>query len=579
VVFRREFGRESGAPLHFEFAQTWEAGKHELALEVEPLTPDEKQIRTLSLRINSITVRGPIEQAYWVLPPNYQRFFPKAVPQNAADRRAYARELLAAFASRAFRRPADDQTVGRLVSLAEKTYSEPGKTFEAGVAQAMTAVLVSPQFLFREEYAETNRSPGSQPGVDEYSLASRLSYFLWSTMPDEELLRLAEHRELRKNLAAQVKRMLADPRSEALVRNFSGQWLQTRDIESVSIDARAVLAREEKADAETERLHKRFKELVSRPEENLTAGEKEELIDVRKAFFKTFKPPRANLTGDLRFAMRQEAELYFSHIMREDRDVIEFIESDYDYLNEKLARHYGLTNLDVTGNNLQRVQLPPGCVRGGVLTMGSVLAVTSNPSRTSAVKRGLFILQNVLGIPVPPPLPNIPPLEDAKKESADHPPTSREALEIHRSQPLCSSCHARMDPLGLAFENFNAMGMWRDNEFGEPIEVADKFITGESFTNVIQLKHILATKHRVDFYRTLSEKLLTYALGRGLEYYDVETVDQIVARLEEQNGRFSALLYGVIESAPFQKRRESATTAANDPTGRSRQQAKLKSHP
>jgi hypothetical protein len=311
----------------------------------------------------------------------------------------------------------------------------------------------------------------------------------------------------------------------------------------------------------------------------LTAGEKEEFKNVRTTFFKTFKPPRANLSGDLRFAMRQETELYFGGIVREDRNVTELIESDYDYLNEKLARHYGLTNLGVTGNNLYKVKLPPGCVRGGVLTMGSVLAVTSNPSRTSAVKRGLFILQNILGNPTPPPPPNIPPLEDAKKESAGHPPTSREALEIHRTQPLCSSCHARMDPLGLAFENFNAMGMWREKEFGEPIETSGAFITGESFTNVNELKHILATNHRVDFYRTLTEKLLTYALGRGLEYYDVETVDQIVARLEEQNGRFSALLYGVIESAPFQRRREFISIAANENVDHGQQQAKIKNQP
>jgi hypothetical protein len=578
-ILRQDFARESSKPFHFEFKQVWDAGMHELSLEVEPLTPDQKHVRSLSLRINNVLVRGPSEEPYWIQPANYKRFFPKEVPGDLHDRRAYARELLSAFATRAFRRPVDDNTADRLTALAEKTCEEPGKTFEAGVAQAMTAVLVSPQFLFHEEAVEKNHPPGSQPFVDEYSLASRLSYFLWSTMPDAELLSLAGRGELRKNLPAQVKRMLADPRSDALVRNFSGQWLQTRDIETVPIDARAVLAREQSPDPETERLHKRFRELAGRPENTLTAGEKEEFKNVRTTFFKTFKPPRANLSGDLRFAMRQETELYFGGIVREDRNVAELIESDYDYLNEKLARHYGLTNLGVTGNNLYKVKLPPGCVRGGVLTMGSVLAVTSNPSRTSAVKRGLFILQNILGNPTPPPPPNIPPLEDAKKESAGHPPTSREALEIHRTQPLCSSCHARMDPLGLAFENFNALGLWRDKEFGEPIETSGALITGESFKNANELKHLLATNHRSDFYRTLTEKLLTYALGRGLEYYDVETVDQIVARLEDQNGRFSALLYGVIESAPFQKRREFVPIAANESADHGQQQAKIKNQP
>ena len=187
--------------------------------------------------------------------------------------------------------------------------------------------------------------------------------------------------------------------------------------------------------------------------------------------------------------------------------------------------------------------------------------VTSNPTRTSPVKRGLFILDNVLGMPPPPPPPNIPPLEDAAKSITDHEPTLRETLEAHRSQPLCSSCHNRMDPLGLALENFNALGLWREQERGQPIDAAGRLITGESFVNIQQLKHILASAHRRDFYRCLTEKLLTYAVGRGLEYYDVETVDQIVARLEGEQGRFSALLRGVVESAPFEKTRISATIA------------------
>jgi len=189
--------------------------------------------------------------------------------------------------------------------------------------------------------------------------------------------------------------------------------------------------------------------------------------------------------------------------------------------------------------------------------MGSVLAVTSNPTRTSPVKRGLFVLDNILGMPPPPPPPNIPPLEDAAKGIKDHEPTLRETLEMHREKPLCSSCHNRMDPLGLAFENFNAMGMWREKERNQPLDVAGKLLTGEEFQNVRELKHILATNHRRDFYRCITAKLLTYALGRGLEYYDVEAVDQIVARMEKENGRFSALLMGVVESAPFQKRRSS----------------------
>lgn len=578
-LLRQEYIREGGKAFHYEFTRDWQAGEHVLVFELEPLTLDEKQIRSLSIRINSVTVRGPAEKKYWVPPKNYARFFTKDAPQTPAGRRAYARELLGAFATKAFRRPVDEDTADRLALLAEKISREPNKTFEAGVAQAMVAVLVSPQFLFREENIETNRPPDSQPFIDEYALASRLSYFLWSTMPDDELFRLARDGKLRKNLAGQVKRMLADPRSDALMENFPGQWLQARDAETVPIDARAILAREEKPNPEADLLRKRFKEFANRPEESLTPEEKAEFAKVRTAFFKSFKRPRVELTGDLRYAMRREAEMYFGNIVHEDRNVIELIDSDYAFLNEKLARHYGLTNLNVTGTELRRVTLPPGSPRGGVLTMGSVLAVTSNPTRTSPVKRGLFILQNILGNPTPPPPPNIPPLEDAKKESGDYPPTSREALEIHRNQPLCNSCHGRMDPLGLALENFNALGMWREKEFEQPIDVTGKLITGESFKDIRELKHILVADHRLDFYRTLTEKMLTYALGRGLEYYDVETVDQIVNRLEKENGRFSALLMGVVESAPFQKRRDSDSLAGNGSSSNSQQRAEIKLKP
>jgi len=221
---------------------------------------------------------------------------------------------------------------------------------------------------------------------------------------------------------------------------------------------------------------------------------------------------------------------------------------------------YGLTNLNIQGPELRKVSLPPDSPRGGILTQGTVLTVTSNPDRTSPVKRGLFILNNILGTPVPPPPPNIPALEASETLFKDHPPTLRESLAVHREDPLCSSCHSRMDPIGLGMENFNALGMWRDIERGQTIETAGKLITGETFNNIQELKHILAANHKFDFYRCLTQKLLTYALGRGIEYYDVETVDQIVARLDQENGRFGALLMGVIESAPFQEQRNRANT-------------------
>ena len=251
--------------------------------------------------------------------------------------------------------------------------------------------------------------------------------------------------------------------------------------------------------------------------------------------------------------MRQETEMLFEHILKQDRSLTELIESDYTFLNERLAKHYGMEG--VKGEQMRLVKLPPASPRGGVLTQGTVLAITSNPDRTSPVKRGLFILDNILGTPPAPPPPDIPPLEDAVAGLQGKPPTLRETLKLHRSESLCSSCHNRMDPLGLAFENFNALGRFRAKERDQDIDTTGQLITGESFKTVQELKHILVTERRRDVYRCLTEKLLTYALGRGLDYNDVEAVDRIVERLEKENGRPSALLAGILESAPFQKRR------------------------
>ena len=417
--------------------------------------------------------------------------------------------------------------------------------------------------------------------MDEFALASRLSYFYWSSMPDDELLRLAGEKMLRTNLAAQTKRLLADRKSEAFVRNFVGQWLQTRDIESVQIDARQVLGREAAADPDQDRRRTRFRELREKDEATLTPAEKKEIEEIRGTFGRRFGRggPRAELTGDLRRAMRQETEKSFDYIIREDRSLLELLDSDYTFLNERLARHYGLTNLNLSGDEMVLVKLPADSPRGGVITHGSVLAVTSNPTRTSPVKRGLFILDNLLGTPPPPPPPDIPPLEDAAKAMKEKTLTLRETLALHREQPLCSSCHNRMDPLGLALENFNAMGMWRDQERGQPVDVTGKLLSGESFTNIKELKKILARNHATEFYHTITEKLLTYALGRGLEYYDVATVDAIVERLEKSGGRPSALLSGIIESAPFQKTRAFDPTENAKPTAPAAQRADARTKP
>jgi mono/diheme cytochrome c family protein len=569
----KEFGWNANKTFPFEFDQALSKGNHRLEFELRPLNGGTEGTNTLVMRLVNVTVRGPMEKQFAITPKNYTRFFPREVPTNAKERREYARDILRNFATKAFRRPVDEPTVNRLATLASGVYSQPGKSFESGIAYALEAVIASPRFLFRiEENVPADRH-STWSDVDEYSLASRLSYFLWSTMPDDELTRLAGRGELRKNLGAQVQRMLADSRAEELVDNFTGQWLQVRDVEGITINARAVLARDQGSEREQERQIAAFRERQAAAAkeaanggvnaQNATNSVGRRNGQRRNGQAPAFFRPRFELDGDLRSAMKNETEMFFASIVKEDRPVTDLIDCNYTFLNEKLARLYGLTNLNITGPEMRRVTLPADCQRGGILAEGTVLTVTSNPDRTSPVKRGLFVLSNILGTPAPPPPPNIPALE-ASESGFTKQPTLRETLELHRKEPLCASCHNRMDPIGLAMENFNALGMWREQERGQSIEPAGKLITGESFNDLRELKHILVTNHRSDFYRCLTEKLMTYAVGRGLEYYDVETVDKIVRDLEQNNGRFSVLLNGIIESAPFQRQRSQANTVFAD---------------
>jgi mono/diheme cytochrome c family protein len=552
AVLDQQFSRQGGKPYRFELDVDWTAGQHDLTLELEPLTK-ERQVRSLTLRVVAVTVRGPVDKKeLFVRPTNYERFFPGAVPEDAAKRREYTRTLLKNFATRAFRRPVDDRTLDRLVELAEKAAAAPGRNFEAGIAQAMVVILASPRFLFREE--GTLPSPaGVHPLIDEYALAARLSYFLWSSMPDEELFRLARENKLRTNLQTQLKRMLADPRSNEFVRHFVGQWLQARAIDSVEINARAVISRDEPPNPERDKQRERFRELIRKTD--LTEAEKKELDALRASMFGGFRRfAQFELNGELRRAMRRETEMCFDHVLRNDRSLLELLDSDYTFLNERLARQYGIEG--VVGDQMRLVKLPANSVRGGILTQGTVLALTSNPDRTSPVKRGLFLLDNILGTPPPPPPPDIPALEESAQKGK--PTTLRDTLKAHRADALCASCHNRMDPLGLALENFNALGMWREKDAGQPIDAAGELITGEKFSNVRELKRVIVKERRLDFYRCLTEKMLMYALGRGLDYYDVQAVDEIVERLDKADGRPSALLAGIIESTPFQKRRAPA---------------------
>jgi len=573
TLLDREFVREGeGKEFKFTYDRQWAPGDHELTFEVQPLGPDREQKRLLRLKLNDVMVRGPFDEKFWVPPAKYVKYFPRPVPRGTGAQARYARSLLGDFATRAFRRPVDEATIDRLASMAATVSAQPGSSFEAGVAQAMVAVLASPRFIFREEEVLPLTAGQAYPFVDEWALASRLSYFFWSSMPDAELIRLARAGRLRAELPAQVNRLLADKRSTEFVRNFTGQWLQARDISNVQVDGLAVFLREH-FDPEFDRAMETFRRLRPIPEEKRTPEEKAALVQARGKFLGQNRSPKPSLTHNLREAMQAETEQTFAYVIREDRSLLELIESDYTFLNEELAKHYGIPG--VTGSEIRKVQLAADSPRGGVLTQGTVLAVTSNPTRTSPVKRGVFILNSILGTPAAAPPPNIPALEDAAPKDKLKDMSLRDTLALHAKEPLCRSCHNRMDPLGLALENFNALGQWRDQELNKPFDTAGKLITGEKFANIRELKHILVTQHRQDYYRCLSEKLLTYALGRGVDYNDTETVDRLVAQLEATGGRPSALLHGIVESTPFQQRRlapASVKTAdhplpANPPNG------------
>ncbi len=559
-----EYGWDENKVFRYQFIEDWQPGNHELVFELTPLPAPAKveeqyeggfgrDATEARFEVNSVRIEGPQGTKKLAHPRNYTSFFSREEPPvSPQERRQYAGEILRKFATRAFRSPVEPATVDRLVKLAESVYSQEGKTFEAGVSHALVAVLASPRFLFRLESAASKAGEGSFSPIDEFALASRLSYFLWSTMPDEELFRLAETGELRKQLPAQVKRMMSDERAAEFVRNFAGQWLRTRDVTQVSIDPIVVLGYQE----EYEKLREQFR---GRRRGSFSRTVTPEEAEFRKRFGE-LREISDRFNDDMKRAMRRETEMCVEYIVQEDRSLLELLDSDYTFVNEKLASLYEIPN--VRGGEMRRVKLPEGSPRGGVLTQASMLLVTSNPTRTSPVKRGLFILENILGMPAPPAPAGVPDLEESAKKFAGREPPLRELLAAHRESALCASCHSRMDPLGIALENFNALGMWRDEEKKQPIDASGKLITGESFQNVRDLKKILAERHACDFYRCVSEKMLTYALGRGLEATDEHTLDLIVRRLTENNGKFSALIQGVIESAPFQKQRNPAALAA-----------------
>jgi len=400
-----------------------------------------------------------------------------------------ARRILEPFARRAYRRPVVAAEVDRLLQFVEQAQQD-GDTFENGILLAVRAILVSPSFLFKIE-----RDPAS-----EIELASRLAYFLWSSMPDEELLSLAEQGRLRSPgaLDTQVRRMLADPKSAALADNFAGQWLEIRNLDRIRPD--------------------------------------------RKSF--------PAFDGDLRRAMQRETLLFFDSILREDRSIFDFLDANYTFLNQRLAQHYGISG--VSGPEFRRVTLD-SAQRGGILTQASVLTVSSYPTRTSPVLRGKFLLANILNAPPPPPPAGVPQLVESG--SASHASVRRQ-MEEHRSNLACSVCHARMDPLGFALENYDAIGRWREVDGDEPdsppIDVSAVLPDGRRFSGPSELKRILRSQPGA-FRDALASRMLIYALGRGLEPPDRTAIESICQRLAANRDRFSELILGIVHSAPFQQ--------------------------
>jgi hypothetical protein len=410
---------------------------------------------------------------------------------------ACASRIISNLMRRAYRRPVVDADLQQPLKLYREARAEGG--FDAGIEMALSAVLVNPQFLFRIEADPTDVEPISAYRIPDIQLASRLSFFVWSSIPDDELLDLAERGELSKPdvLERQVRRLLADPRSRNLVSNFAEQWLHLRNLESMTPDLR---------------LYPDFDD-------------------------------------NLRQSFRRETELLFESILREDRSVLDLIKSDHTFLNERLAKHYGIPH--VYGSHFRRVELDKDSMRGGLLRQGSILTVTSYATRTSPVIRGKWILENILGTPPPPPPANVPALKDNTISSAL---SVRERLAEHRANVACAGCHKLMDPVGFSLENFDAVGRWRAFEEGRPVDSTGGLPDGSQFQGVTGLERGLLKRPEL-FVGTLTEKLMTFALGRGVESFDAPAIRKIVRDARAQNYQFSSLIVGIASSTPFQLRK------------------------
>ena len=447
--------------------------------------------------VYSVSIAGPFDAIGAGDTPSRRRIF-VCRPAKASEEEACGKRIISTLARRTYRRPVTDADLQMPLAFYKDARTEAG--FEAGIEMALRALITSTEFLFRVERDPENIAPNTAYRVSDLELASRLSFFLWSSIPDDELLDVATRGKLHEPavLEQQVRRMLADARSEALVNNFAEQWLYLRNLAASNPDPRLF----------------------------------------------------ADFDDNLRQSFRRETELFFESVVKEDRSILDLLKANYTFLNERLAKHYGIPN--VYGSQFRRVSLGDDSVRGGLLGQGSILTVTSYATRTSPVLRGKWVLENILGTPPPPPPPNVPPL---KENGVGKVLSMRERMEQHRSNPACSGCHSLMDPIGLSIENFDAIGRWRTRTEGSsPVDSSGGLPSGATFEGVSGLKRALLNRPEL-FVTTVTEKLLTYALGRGVEYYDVPAVRTVTRDARNNDYRFSSLVLGIVKSTPFQMRR------------------------
>ena len=462
----------------------------------EGVLPPQANGRVPQVGLDYIEIGGPFKPTGPGNTPSREKIF-ACRPASSKDEEPCAKKILASLARRAYRRTVNELDLKPLLSFYETGRREGN--FDSGIEMALRRMLVSPDFLFRIERDPVSVAAGGVYRINDFELASRLSFFLWSSIPDEQLLDLAASGKLKESgvLEQQVRRMLDDPRSEALVRNFAGQWLYLRNL------------------------------AFAKPDPD---------------FFPEFDE-------NLRDAFQRETEMFFGTIVREDRSVVDLLDANYTFLNERLARHYGIPN--VHGSNFRRVNLSDE-ERRGLLGQGSILTVTSYATRTSPVLRGKWILENLLGTPPPPPPANVPDLKDHGDDGVKL--SLRQQMEKHRANATCAACHARLDPMGFALENFDGVGKWRTHDAKTEIDPSGALPDGTKFAGPVGLREVLL-KHRDEFVAAMTSKLLTYALGRGLEYYDQPAVRQIAREAGHEDNRLSAIIMAVVKSPPFQMRR------------------------